>query len=136
MKISTHMKIKTFLLTLALGMISSMVASADSYASLAGSGDSITLREGETALVMAGAGTFTYAKQGKPCAFIRLSQDKKHTLKQTALHPIPLVGPCKITVRATDGYLGMRIVATGVRTAIPPKARVASVQPKVSTKRP
>ena len=117
------------MLTISLGALTSAAALADSYAALAGSGDTWTLNPGETALVMAGAGTFTYAKQGKPCAFIRLSEDKKSTLRQTSLEPIPLVGPCKITVRSTDGYLGMKLVSTGIRRGIT-KTRVATIPKK------
>jgi len=92
-----------------------MPAQADSYATIAGSGDAVIIQAGETALVMAGAGTISYAKKGKACSYIRLSSNRKTTLRETSHQVIPLAGPCVITVRSCDGYLGMRIVATGVR---------------------
>lgn len=122
-------------LILTAAALSCAAASADSFATLAGSGDSITLREGETALVMAGAGTFNYGKPGKPCAYIRLSSNKKTTLRATSHTAIPLVGPCKITIRSQDGYLGMRIVSTGTRPVTEAQA-VASVPPKRSAVNP
>lgn len=127
--------LKSILATICAAVFTATSVSAESFATLSGSGDSITLRKGETALVMAGAGTFTYAKPGKPCSFIRLSQNKKLTLRQTSHQAIPLAGPCKITVQSTDGFLGMRIVSSGVRP-VTEKMRVASVPPKKSAVRP
>lgn len=108
---------------------------ADSYATIAGSGDTVTIHVGETALVMAGAGTISYAKKGKACSYIRLSSDRKTTFREISHQAIPLAGPCVITVRSCDGFLGMRIVSTGVRP-VTEQSRVASVSPKVSAVRP
>ena len=110
-------------------------ASADSFATIAGSGDSITLRKGETALVISASGTFTYGTPGKPCAFIRLSYDRRQTMRAISHTALPLVGPCKITVRSSDGFVGMRIVATGVRP-VTDQAAVASVPPVKSAVNP
>ncbi len=124
-----------FALICAAAVLSCTAAQADSFATLAGSGDSITLRKGETALVMSGAGTFTYGTPGKPCAFIRLSSDRKHTMRATSHTAIPLVGPCKITMHSSDGFLGMRLVSTGTRP-VTAKDAVASVPPVKSAVNP
>ena len=129
---SWNKKIAVALVTSTLACAS---ASADSFATIAGSGDSITLRKGETALVMSAAGTFTYTIPGKPASFIRLSSDKKHTMRAISHTALPLVGPCKITVRSTDGFVGMRLVATGVRP-VTEAAAVASVPPVKSAVNP
>ncbi|MBK1855507.1 hypothetical protein JO972_11100 [Verrucomicrobiaceae bacterium 5K15] len=94
-------------------------AAADSYATLASAGDTITLEKGETALVYSASGVIAYSKAGSQCAFLRFSvrRDRTSTLDETSKYPLPLVGPAKITVRSTDGYVGMRIVDTGVRVA-------------------
>lgn len=126
---------KKIALVMTVAACSCLSASANSFATLAGSGDRVVLRQGETALVMAGAGTFTYAKEGRPCAYIRLSANRKVTLRETSHQAIPLVGPCVITMRCPDGFLGMRIVATGVRP-VTEKQAVASVPPKKSAVNP
>ena len=126
---------KKIVLVMTVAACSCLSASANSFATLAGSGDRVVLRQGETALVMAGAGTFTYAKEGRPCAYIRLSANRKVTLRETSHQAIPLVGPCVITMRCPDGFLGMRIVATGVRP-VTEKQAVASVPPKKSAVNP
>ena len=48
---------------------------------------------------------------------------------------LPLVGPCKITVRSQDGFVGMRIVSTGTRP-VTEKDAVASVPPAKSAVNP
>lgn len=129
---------KKFVLACAIFILTGAGAFADSFATLAGSGDSITLREGETALVMSAAGTFTYGKPGRPCSYIRLSSGKNNilnTLRDTSHVALPLVGPCIITVRSSDGFVGMRIVPTGIRP-VTKKDTVASVVPTKSTARP
>lgn len=127
--------IKTALIVICGVLFSFVTTYANSFATLAGSGDRVVLRQGETALVMAGAGIFTYAKEGRPCAYIRLSANRKVTLRETSHQAIPLVGPCVITMRCPDGFLGMRIVATGVRP-VTEKQAVASVPPKKSAVNP
>lgn len=126
---------KRIALVFATAALSCAAASADSFATIAGSGDSLVLREGETALVMSGAGTFTYGRPGKPCAYVRLSSDKKHTMRAVSHTALPLVGPCKITVRSQDGFVGMRIVSSGTRPVTEAQA-VASVPPKKSAVNP
>ncbi|MGB0775404.1 MAG: hypothetical protein ACPG32_08225 [Akkermansiaceae bacterium] len=95
------------------------------YSTIASSGSSVTLKEGETALVMGGAGVITYSKKGKPCAYIRLSKDSTRTLRETTRQALPLVGPAKITVRSCDGYLGMKIVSTTVSAPTSGKTKTA-----------
>jgi len=112
-----------------------MPAQADSYATIAGSGDAVIIHAGETALVMAGSGAISYAKKGKACSYIRLSSERKTTLREVSHQAIPLADPCVITVRSCDGFLGMRIVSTGVRP-VTEQSRVASVSSKVSAVRP
>ncbi len=126
---------KKIALVFASAALSCAAASADSFATLAGSGDSITLRKGETALIMSGAGTLTYGRINKPCSYIRLSSDKKHTMRAVSHTALPLMGPCKITVRSQDGFVGMRIVATGTRP-VTEKDAVASIPPVKSAVNP
>ena len=135
MKTKTSKTIKKYVFALFLSVAFTVISDADSFASLAGAGDSVIIHQGETALVMAGAGTFTYAKKGQSCAYIRLSSNRNNTLRETSHRAIPLVGPCVITVRCPDGYLGMQIVASGVRP-VTEKSRVASVAPVKSAVRP
>lgn len=126
---------KKLTLTICAILVTCATSFADSFATLAGSGDSIILRKGETALIMSGAGTFTYGRPGKPCAFIRLSTDKKHTMRAVSHTALPIVGPCKITVRSPDGFIGMRIVPSGTRP-VTEKDAVASVPPVKSAVNP
>ena len=109
--------------------------SADSYATIARAGDSITLEKGETALVYSASGVIAYSAAGKQCAFLRFSQkrDRTSTVRETSAHPLPLVGPAKITIRSTDGFCGMRIVYTGLR-ASEKRAQMASAPPVKSAK--
>ncbi|MFK7911470.1 MAG: hypothetical protein AB8F34_12855 [Akkermansiaceae bacterium] len=117
---------KKIALIFASAVLSCTAASADSFATLAGAGDSIIIRKGETALVMSGAGVLTYGRLGKPCAFIRLSNNQNHTVREISNTVLPLMGPCKITVRSQDGFVGMRIVASGTRPVTEAQA-VASI---------
>lgn len=120
-----------FALMLAIASLAFITSSqADSYATLARAGDSITLEKGETALVYSASGVIAYSAHGKQCAFLRFSQkrDRTSTIQETSTYPLPLVGPAKITIRSTDGFCGMRIVYTGLRAA-EKRAQVASAPP-------
>ncbi|BDS06880.1 hypothetical protein NT6N_19200 [Oceaniferula spumae] len=110
---------------------------ADSYATLARAGDTITLEKGETALIYSASGVIAYSAAGKQCAFLRFSEnrDRTSTVAETSKYPMPLVGPAKITIRSTDGFCGMRIVNTGERAA-DTRARLASSAPVKSAVRP
>ena len=134
------MKNSLKILTLIATVLFALPCQADSYETISGSGSWIKIHKGETALVIAGAGTIAYKPRGRDYSYIQISNLRRFketsvTIKETVLQYIPLVGPATIMVQGRNAFLGMRIVSTGTRP-VTDAQRFASVPPIKSAVRP